>query len=185
MERKQELARDRPDFVDTNARTLFLGMTPAQNREQFSEADVHAMVSSWIQSAALVKLEADPVVSVRTNSDAGKFAFVEFRTPEMATACLSSLGGLKLQGWGEVKFERPKVYDPAVAPHHGPSSAITLDVSRLKHVKSEPSKAARQARIHHNKNHYRAWKKEQKTLKTGETGQQLRERYLRLFPERN
>mmetsp|Transcript_29706 Transcript_29706/g.51272 ORF Transcript_29706/g.51272 Transcript_29706/m.51272 type:complete len:104 (+) Transcript_29706:1-312(+) len=103
----------------------------------------------------------------------------------MATACLSSLGGLKLQGWGEVKFERPKVYDPAVAPHHGPSSAITLDVSRLKHVKSEPSKAARQARIHHNKNHYRAWKKEQKTLKTGETGQQLRERYLRLFPERN
>lgn len=50
--------------------------------------------------------------------------------------------------------------------------------NRRKETKQEQQKKAKKP-----KSHYKTWKKKQKKVKTGETNQQLRQRYLQLFPE--
>mmetsp|Transcript_5585 Transcript_5585/g.12251 ORF Transcript_5585/g.12251 Transcript_5585/m.12251 type:complete len:106 (+) Transcript_5585:511-828(+) len=98
---------------------------------------------------------------------------------------------------GEAKGLRPKVYDPSLAPSPNPGLAVILDVNRLDLLRTE-SRTERSVATKRGKNKkakactgtnkkvnvYRTWRKEQKALKTGETNQQLRQRYLQLFPDR-
>lgn len=182
QERKREIARDRPGFAERNSRTLFLGASRG-DQSSFDEAGLRAVFRSWITTSAETGLgDDDPVVGARIRADL-QCAFVELRTPEIATACLSAFDGLTLAGWGKVRLQRVNAYDPSSAPIPDPGSVVVLDASRLDVVEPESGKA-RKKRDWENKQHYQSWKSEQKALETGETGQQLRERYLQLFPER-
>jgi len=108
LERSRDLAREKPEFADQNAGRLFLGSP--MDRAFLTEQYIHEKFNSWIETAASEKMEGDPIIEVQVDSEQ-KFAFIEFRKSEMASACLSYLNNLVLDGWGKVKLERPKVYD--------------------------------------------------------------------------
>ena len=123
-----------------------------------SEQDVHDFFRNAIRTALVVPeegasssssrgsgsnvrrqyLDADPIISVYINRER-RFAFLEFKTMEICTACLA-LDGIDVMGRGKVKVKRPNDYNPALAPSGSPSppgdggpssSAVQLDTSRL------------------------------------------------------
>jgi RNA recognition motif. (a.k.a. RRM, RBD, or RNP domain) len=112
-----------------HARRLYVGNLPFGIREQ----DIHHTFTDAIRACLVVTTDAslaDPVVSVYVNHEK-RFAFVEFASVEMATACMQ-LDGMELGGV-PVKIKRPNDYNEALAvlmaPHLGPIPA--LDVSKL------------------------------------------------------
>lgn len=109
-----------------HARRLYIGQLPPNVTEQ----ELHVFFRSAIEQAMVEKpLEDDPILSVYINHER-RFCFLEFKTVEMATACLE-LDGINIHGKGKVKVKRPNDYNPTMAPKVHPSALPVLDVSRL------------------------------------------------------
>ena len=109
-----------------HARRLYIGHLPPHVTEQ----ELHVFFRSAIEQAMVEKpLEDDPILSVYINHER-RFCFLEFKTVEMATACLE-LDGINIHGKGKVKVKRPNDYNATMAPKVHPSALPVLDVSRL------------------------------------------------------
>ena len=110
-----------------HARRLYIGHLPPN----VTEDELHVFFKGAIETALVEPLpdKEDPVLSVYINHER-RFCFLEFRTVEMATACLA-LDGINIHGKGKVKVKRPNDYNPTMAPKVHPSAIPKLDVSRL------------------------------------------------------
>lgn len=110
-----------------HARRLYIGHLPPHVTEQ----ELHVFFRAAIEQALLDKPPdwEDPILSVYINHER-RFCFLEFKTVEMATACLE-LDGIDIHGKGKVKVKRPNDYNPTMAPKVHPSAIPSLDVSRL------------------------------------------------------
>lgn len=109
-----------------HARRLYIGNLPPNVTEQ----ELHVFFRSAIQQALVENpSDEDPILSVYINHER-RFCFLEFKTVEMATACLE-LDGIDIHGKGKVKVKRPNDYNPTMAPKVHPSAIPVLDVSRL------------------------------------------------------
>ncbi|KAI9274354.1 hypothetical protein BDA99DRAFT_497251 [Phascolomyces articulosus] len=98
------------------ARRLYVGQIPFE----IDEKGMADFFNSTMQSLATE--EGDPVVSVQINHDKN-YAFVEFQTPEQATAAMG-YDGITFQTQ-TLKIRRPKDYHPPGGPdynnnHHNP-----------------------------------------------------------------
>lgn len=110
-----------------HARRLYIGHLPPNVTEQ----ELHVFFRSAIDQALVEKPPGgeDPILSVYINHER-RFCFLEFKTVEMATACME-LDGIDIHGKGKVKVKRPNDYNPTMAPKVHPSAIPVLDVSRL------------------------------------------------------
>ena len=110
-----------------HARRLYIGHLPPN----VTEEELHVFFRGSIQRALVVPLpeHEDPILSVYINHER-RFCFLEFKTVEMATACLA-LDGIDIHGKGKVKVKRPNDYSPTMAPKIHPSAIPVLDVSKL------------------------------------------------------
>jgi hypothetical protein len=110
-----------------HARRLYIGHLPPN----VTEEELHVFFRAAILQALLDPPNEgeDPVLSVYINHER-RFCFLEFKTVEMATACLA-LDGIDIHGKGKVKVKRPNDYNPAMAPTVHPSAIPQLDVSKL------------------------------------------------------
>jgi hypothetical protein len=111
-----------------HARRLYIGQLPPN----VTEEELHVFFRQAIEQALVSKSTADdddPILSVYINHER-RFCFLEFRTVEMATACLA-LDGIDIGGKGTVKVKRPNDYNPTSAPKVHPSAIPVLDVSKL------------------------------------------------------
>jgi splicing factor U2AF subunit len=109
-----------------HARRLYIGHLPPNVTEQ----ELHVFFRAAIQQALVEKTgDEDPILSVYINHER-RFCFLEFKTVEMATACLA-LDGIDIHGKGKVKVKRPNDYNPSMAPKVHPSAIPQLDVSKL------------------------------------------------------
>lgn len=111
-----------------HARRLYIGHLPSDLMEE----EVHIFFRDAIFTALGEEKseleEDDPILSVYINKDR-RFAFVEFKSVDICSACLV-LDGIDVCGKGKVKVKRPNDYQPALAPP--PSSKnIDFDVSKL------------------------------------------------------
>lgn len=89
------------------SRRLYIGNLPANiNEQQLAEFFNTAMITAKVTQKA-----GNPVVTVQMNKDKG-FAFIEFRSPDDATAGIA-FDGIILQG-NALKVRRPKDYAGAV-----------------------------------------------------------------------
>ena len=96
-----------------HARRLYIGHLPPN----VTEGELHNFFRSSIERALVEPPsdgEDDPILSVYINHER-RFCFLEFKTVEMATACLA-LDGIDIYGKGKVKVKRPNDYNPAMAP---------------------------------------------------------------------
>ena len=110
-----------------HARRLYIGNLPPNVTEQ----ELHVFFRGAIQQAQTKQAgnDEDPILSVYINHER-RFCFLEFKTVEMATACLA-LDGIDIHGKGKVKVKRPNDYNPTMAPNVHPSAIPQLDVSKL------------------------------------------------------
>ncbi|KAG7361526.1 RNA recognition motif containing protein [Nitzschia inconspicua] len=110
-----------------HARRLYVGNLPPN----VTEGELHTFFRGAIEQALVHKPtdNEDPILSVYINHER-RFCFLEFRTVEMATACLA-LDGINIEGKGNVKVKRPNDYNPTMAPKVHPSAIPELDVSKL------------------------------------------------------
>ena len=121
-----------------HARRLYVGNIP-----DISENEVHNFFRDAIRTAVIVDsqnnpnasshraqyVENDPILSVYINRER-RFAFLEFKTMEICTACLA-FDGIDVMGRGKVKVKRPNDYNPALAPTTNAATLPQLDTSRL------------------------------------------------------
>jgi splicing factor U2AF subunit len=107
-----------------HARRLYVGNLPPH----ITEDAIHVEFRRAIEIASPTPLSEDPVLSTYINHER-RFCFVEFKTVEMATACMN-LDGLHVQGV-PVKVKRPNDYNANMAPKIHPSALPPLDVSKL------------------------------------------------------
>mmetsp|Transcript_22800 Transcript_22800/g.37190 ORF Transcript_22800/g.37190 Transcript_22800/m.37190 type:complete len:479 (+) Transcript_22800:3-1439(+) len=124
-----------------HARRLYIGNIP-----DIHENDVHNFFRDAIRSAIIIDpnnpnpshqkqyIENDPIISVYINRER-RFAFLEFKTMEITTACLD-LDGINVMGHGKVTIKRPNDYNPAWAPPVNPSTLPRLDTAKLGIVSS-------------------------------------------------
>ena len=111
-----------------HARRLYIGHLPPN----VTEGELHNFFRSSIERALVAPTadsEDDPILSVYINHER-RFCFLEFKTVEMATACLA-LDGIDIHGKGKVKVKRPNDYNPAMAPKVHPAAIPQLNVSKL------------------------------------------------------
>ena len=114
-----------------HARRLYIGQLAADLTEQ----DVHAFFKNAIATALGNDGGGeDPVLSVYINKER-HFAFVEFRSMDVTTACLS-LNGMNMQNKGKIIVKRPNDYNPANAPAASAEFMRKFDVSKLGIVSS-------------------------------------------------
>ena len=97
-----------------HARRLYVGNVPDVN-----EDDIHSFFRDAIRDALVLDpdktpshashksqyVDNDPIISVYINKER-RFAFLEFKTMEITTACLA-LDGIDVRGRGKVKVKRP------------------------------------------------------------------------------
>mmetsp|Transcript_3811 Transcript_3811/g.8496 ORF Transcript_3811/g.8496 Transcript_3811/m.8496 type:complete len:662 (+) Transcript_3811:129-2114(+) len=121
-----------------HARRLYVGNIP-----DLSEENVHNFFRDAIRDSIIVDpssnpnaaghrtqyVENDPIISVYINRER-RFAFLEFKTMEITTACLI-LDGIDVMGQGKVKVKRPNDYNAALAPMVNSSTAPKLDTAKL------------------------------------------------------
>ena len=120
-----------------HARRIYVGNVP-----DISEGDLQNFFRDRISSSVILDpsnpstsswrkqyVENDPIISVYINRER-RFAFLEFKTMEITTACLS-LDGLDIMGRGKVKVKRPNDYNAALAPVVNAETAVKLDTSKL------------------------------------------------------
>ena len=127
----------------SHARRLYVGRIP-----NIVYADeVHAFFRDTIRqsivldpsinpNAALHKVQyvdGDPVLNVQIHHDRRfdrRYGFVEFKTVEITTTCLT-LHGVTILGWGKVDVKRPKEYNITLAQKYNITEVPSLDFSRL------------------------------------------------------
>ncbi|KAL7470108.1 hypothetical protein ACHAXS_011699 [Conticribra weissflogii] len=121
-----------------HARRLYVGNIP-----DLSEDQVHDFFRDAIRTSIAIDpasnpnaashrsqyVENDPILSVYINRDR-RFAFLEFKTMEICTACLA-FDGIDILGRGKVKIKRPNDYNPALAPATNAAALPHLDISKL------------------------------------------------------
>merc|ERR1740139_1065815 len=114
-----------------HARRLYIGHLPPD----LDEEEVHQFFRDAIHTA-LGETNSphadDPILSVYINKER-RFAFVEFKTMDICTACLA-LDGVDVCNKGKVKIKRPNDYNPSLAPvaSSATDSVINLfDISKL------------------------------------------------------
>eukprot|EP00584_Thalassiosira_punctigera_P009299 CAMPEP_0172535306 /NCGR_PEP_ID=MMETSP1067-20121228/7377_1 /TAXON_ID=265564 ORGANISM="Thalassiosira punctigera, Strain Tpunct2005C2" /NCGR_SAMPLE_ID=MMETSP1067 /ASSEMBLY_ACC=CAM_ASM_000444 /LENGTH=564 /DNA_ID=CAMNT_0013320231 /DNA_START=6 /DNA_END=1699 /DNA_ORIENTATION=+ len=120
-----------------HARRLYVGNVP-----DLSEEEVHDFFRDAIRRSIVLDstnpnaashraqyVDSDPIISVYINRER-RFAFLEFRTMEVTTACLA-LDGIDVSGRGKVKVKRPNDYNAAMAPATNPGTAPRLDTAAL------------------------------------------------------
>lgn len=118
-----------------HARRLYIGHLPIE----LEEDEVHLFFRNSIHYA-LNKEDPtekdDPILNVYINKER-RFAFIEFKTVEVCTACLL-LDGIDVCEKGKVKVKRPNDYNPALAPPALGVEALLkrFDVSKLGIVSS-------------------------------------------------
>ncbi|EED91315.1 U2 snRNP auxillary splicing factor, U2AF subunit, partial [Thalassiosira pseudonana CCMP1335] len=120
-----------------HARRLYVGNIPDVSDEQLHHFFRDAIRSSIIldnnseahSSHKHQYVDNDPIISVYINRER-RFAFLEFKTMEITTACMA-LDGLDVMGRGKVKIKRPNDYNPAVAPMLNASTMPVLDTGKL------------------------------------------------------
>ena len=114
-----------------HARRLYVGQLPPGVTEQELHDFFRQCIATALTDGAgnTVDLKEDPILSVYINHER-RFCFLEFRTVEMATACMA-LDGVDINGKGKVKVKRPNDYNASSAPQIHPSALPQLDVSRL------------------------------------------------------
>ena len=112
-----------------HARRLYIGHLPPNVTEQELHVFFKAAIGQALVNNGPSPEHEDPILSVYINHER-RFCFLEFKTVEMATACLA-LDGIDIHGKGKVKVKRPNDYNPTMAPKVHPSAIPTLDVSRL------------------------------------------------------
>lgn len=116
-----------------HARRLYIGQLPPNLTEQ----EVHVFFRDAIETSILPdspgtvngRLDDDPILSVYINHER-RFCFLEFKTVEMTSACMS-LDGIDINGKGKVKVKRPNDYNPAMAPKVAPQNLPQMDTSKL------------------------------------------------------
>lgn len=108
-----------------HARRLYIGHLP----EELTEDQVHEFFGSSIKKSIVEPIADDPILSVYINKER-RFAFVEFTSVEICTACLL-LDGIDVCGQGKVKVKRPNDYNPALAPTPTVDPNTVLDLSKL------------------------------------------------------
>jgi hypothetical protein len=108
---QQQLAAVIPQQT-RHARRLYVGNLP----EDVNEAEVQEFFQNCISIAlgSAAPSVGDPILSVYINRER-RFAFVEFKTIEMTTACMA-LDGININGKGIIKVKRPNDYNPSLAP---------------------------------------------------------------------
>eukprot|EP00727_Mastigamoeba_balamuthi_P005776 m51a1_g1818 hypothetical protein (1039) ;mRNA; f:492685-496160 len=87
-------------------RKLYVGNVPAT----LSEAELTDFINTSMRAAGLSATTDNPVTACQIFPDKN-YAFVEFRTPEDATAGMS-FDGIQMHG-NSLRFRRPKDYNPA------------------------------------------------------------------------
>jgi hypothetical protein len=127
----------------SHARRLYIGRIPSI----VCVDEVHAFFRDTIRqsiildpsinpNAALHKVQyvdSDPVLNVQIHMDLRfnrRYGFVEFKTVEITTACLT-LHGVTILGWGKVDVCRPKQYNITLAQKYNITEIPSLDFSRL------------------------------------------------------
>ena len=123
-----------------HARRLYIGNIP-----DISETEIHAFFRETVEKSLIMNrddknyarlqeeyIANDPIVSVYINRER-RFAFIEFRTMDITTACLS-LDGIDIEGRGKVKVKRPNDYNASLAPQT--SNGVSLDTAKLGLVSS-------------------------------------------------
>jgi splicing factor U2AF subunit len=111
-----------------HARRLYIG----QLAGDLSEQDVHSFFQDAIQKALGEDENSngdDPILSVYINKER-HFAFVEFKSMDVTTACLA-LNGMNMRNMGKIIVKRPNDYNPANAPAASPEFMRKFDVSKL------------------------------------------------------
>ena len=119
-----------------HARRLYVGNVP----DEISEDEVNAFFLECVERCTGRDYHGpgsqDPIISVYINRER-RFAFVEFRTIEMCTSCLS-LDGINLAGRGIVKIKRPNDFNPSLLTPD-PAGMPGFDSSKLGIVSSTVS----------------------------------------------
>jgi hypothetical protein len=87
--------------ADRSVRDLYVGNTP----EFVTDVQLLAFISGAMREA---KLTDDPQPIVRVRLGNGRFAFAEFKTPELANRALN-MNGIEFSG-NPLRFNRPKSY---------------------------------------------------------------------------
>jgi splicing factor U2AF subunit len=87
--------------ADRSVRDLYIGNTP----EFVTDVQLLAFISGAMREA---KLTDDPQPIVRVRLGNGRFAFAEFKTPELANRALN-MNGIEFSG-NPLRFNRPKSY---------------------------------------------------------------------------
>jgi len=109
-----------------HARRLYIGQLPLEVNEQ----EVHKFFREAISVATgPASSTEDPILSVYINRER-RFAFVEFKTMEICTACLA-LDGIDILNKGKVKVKRPNDYNPLLASSTPSKPLPKFDVSKL------------------------------------------------------
>ena len=132
-----------------HARRIYVGNLP----DGLSNKEIQDFFTSAIHTALGVKDAQhndendeinDPILSVYINEEK-KFAFVEFKSVDMCTACMG-LDGIDINGKGIVKIKRPNDYNASLATMSSYNSDLLnrFDVSKLglisSHVPDSPNK---------------------------------------------
>jgi splicing factor U2AF subunit len=111
-----------------HARRLYIG----QISPDLSDRDIHDFFRDAVYRAMGImdpKPDDDPVLSVYTNRER-HFAFVEFTSIEITTACLA-LNGIDMLNRGRIIVKRPNDYNAAAAPPANADFMKKFDVSKL------------------------------------------------------
>lgn len=117
-----------------HARRLYIGQLPTDLTENEVSGFFRDTIKSVTVSEEGYSPEEDPILSVYINRER-RFAFVEFRSVEMCTACLQ-FDGINILGRGAVKVKRPNDYNVALAPRGVVGNGPTFDMSRVGIVSS-------------------------------------------------
>ena len=109
-------------------------------REKRRNANVHVIIEEWFRRTHdttstydISRRDAtgipDPILNVYINQER-RFAFIEFKTMEMASAVLA-FDGINILGMGKVKIKRPNDYNPTIVPELNPNALPSFDTSQL------------------------------------------------------
>jgi len=116
-----------------HARRLYVG----QVSPDLSDQQVHNFFRDSVYTAMGIVHPTpgdDPILSVYINKER-HFAFVEFTTMDVTTACLA-FNGMDMSGRGNITIKRPNDYNPANAPGASAEFMNKFDVSKLGIVSS-------------------------------------------------
>lgn len=190
---RQEHKKRALKSTQRNERKLFVGNVPFGTTEDELKA---CFENALRQGSSLEETALENAVTNVSVLPTDRYAFMEFQSSQLATACLA-LNGIMLPGdKGRITIQRPADFDASLQEEDEEGTAIHLvttflDIAAVKRStkekrgstgatknasKGSPKKAKKAKKA---KSHYQIWKRAQKS---GETNLQKRKRYMELFP---